>query len=152
MKLKNMKKEDLEILSYTDLTEMILKENKKTMNTASIFKIICDLLELSEEEYSNRIGDYYTSLTTDKRFILLDNAEWDLRDKHKVDFVLEDDEDEEEYSEDYDEDEENLDEENIEEENEEDSLDITDDEVDLDDEDDMEDLTIVTDEELEEDS
>ena len=75
MKIKNMKKEELEVLSYTDLTEMILKENKKSMNTASIFKIICDLLELSEDEYTNKIGDYYTSLTTDKRFILLKNAE-----------------------------------------------------------------------------
>lgn len=149
MKLKNMKKEELEVLSYTDLTEMILKENKKTMNTASIFKIICDLLELSDEDYSNGIGDYYTSLTTDKRFILLDNAEWDLRDKHKVDFVLEEDDDE--YSLEYEDDandEEELDET---EENEEESLEITDDEVDLDDDDDMDDLTIVTDQELEED-
>ena len=29
MKLKEMSKEELEVLSYTDLTEMILKENKK---------------------------------------------------------------------------------------------------------------------------
>ena len=63
MKLKDMKKEELEVLSYTDLTEMILKENKKPMNTPSIFKKICDLLELSEEEYTNQIGDFYTSLT-----------------------------------------------------------------------------------------
>ena len=148
MKLKNMKKEELEVLSYTDLTEMILKENKKTMNTASIFKKICDLLELSDEEYSNGVGDYYTSLTTDKRFILLDNAEWDLRDKHKVDFVLEDDdEDEEEFSDEYEESDDDIEEEET---SDEDSLDVTDDEVDLDDDDDMDSLTIVTDEELEE--
>ena len=77
MKLKDMKKEELEILSYTDLTEIILKENKKPMNTPSVFKKICELLDLSEEEYSEKIGDFYTSLTTDKRFILLDSAEWD---------------------------------------------------------------------------
>jgi len=40
MKLSKMSKVDLELLSYTDLTEMILKENKKAMNTPSIFKII----------------------------------------------------------------------------------------------------------------
>ena len=79
---------------------MILKENKKSMNTPSIFKKICDLLELSEEEYTNQIGDYYTSLTTDKRFILLDTAEWDLKDKHKVEINLdEEDEDEEVFDE-----------------------------------------------------
>ncbi len=142
MKLKDMKKEELEVLSYTDLTEMILKENKKSMNTASIFKKICELLELSDEEYSTKIGDYYTSLTTDKRFILLDNAEWDLRDKHKVEIVL-DEEDEDEYTE------EETDEEDIDDVSE--SVEITDDEIDLDDDDDMSDLNIVSDDELEED-
>ena len=142
MKLKEMKKEELEVLSYTDLTEMILKENKKPMNTPSIFKKICDLLELTEEDYTNQIGDYYTSLTTDKRFILLDSAEWDLKDKHKVKIELDvDDEDEEELEEEESEEEDN-------EEVEDESIEITDDEIDLDD--DMEDLTIVDDDELEE--
>ena len=51
MKLKQMSKEELELLSYTDLTYMILKENKKSMNTPTIFKKICDLLGYSDEEY-----------------------------------------------------------------------------------------------------
>jgi len=141
MKLKEMKKEELELLSYTDLTEMILKENKKSLNTPTIFRTICDLLELSESEYSNKIGDYYTSLTTDKRFVLLDNAEWDLRDNHKVQIVV-DDEDEIDESEE-EEEEDNIEdmEENIDDENNDD---------DLDDDDDIEDLSIITDEELEE--
>lgn len=141
MKLKDMKKEELEALSYTDLTEMILTENKKPMNTASIFKKICELLELSDEEYANKIGDYYTSLTTDKRFILLESAEWDLKDKHKVEIVL-DEEDEEEVFED--------EEDEVEEtEDFSESVEVTDDEVDLDD-DDMDDLNIVDEDEIEE--
>ncbi len=146
MKLTNMKKEELEILSYTDLTELILRENKKPMNTATIFKTICNLLELGEDEYENNIGDYYTSLTTDKRFISLENAEWDLREKHKVDIVLDEEDDDDLYSEETDEE---IDDENKEDMSE--SVEITDDEVDLDDEDDMEDLTIVDEDELEED-
>jgi len=142
MKLKEMKKEELEVLSYTDLTEIILKENKKAMNTPSIFKKICELLELGEEEYANKIGDYYTSLTTDKRFILLDSAEWDLKDKHKVEIVL-DEEDDEEFDEEEKEESEELEEDMSE------SVEITDDEIDLDDDDDLDDLTIVDDEELE---
>ena len=143
MKIKEMKKEELEVLSYTDLTEMILKENKKPMNTANIFKKICDLLELSEEDYSSKIGDYYTSLTTDKRFLLLDTAEWDLKDKHKVEIVLDED----------DEDELSFDEEEVEDDEEEtdESIEITDDEVDLDDSNDLEDLSIVSDDEMEDD-
>ena len=146
MKLKEMSKEELEVLSYTDLTEIILKENKKPMNTPSIFKKICELLDLSEDSYTNQIGDYYTSLTTDKRFILLDTAEWDLKDKHKVEIDLTEADDEEE----------SFDEEELEEdaedemmdENEDESIEITDDEIDLDD--DMDDLTIVDDEDLNE--
>ena len=146
MKIKEMSKEELEGLSYADLTEMILKENKKSMNTPSIFKKICDLLELTEEDYTNQIGDYYTSLTTDKRFILLDSAEWDLKDKHKVEIDLSEADDEEEAFDEEVEDEDT--EEELEDELEDESIEITDDEVDLDD--DMEDLTIVDDEDLEE--
>ena len=146
MKIEKMKKEELEVLSYTDLTEMILKENKKAMKTADIFKKICNLLELTDEDYSNKIGDFYTSMTTDKRFILLENAEWDLKDNHKVEINLDLDDEDDEY----------VEEEEIEEESEEvdedNSVDITDDEVDLDDEDDMEDLTIVTGDELDDDN
>ena len=137
MKLKGKSKEELEVLSYTDLTELILKENKKPMSTKDIFTAICEMLELGEEEFTNKIGDFYTSLTTDKRFILLDNAMWDLRDKHKVEIVL-DDEDEEEYS-----DEEESDEDEDEDLDNDESVEITDDEIDLDDEDDMDDLTII---------
>ena len=144
MKLKDMKKEELESLSYTDLTEMILKEKKKPMNTPSVFKEICKLLELTEEEYSEKIGDFYTSLTTDKRFILLDSAEWDLKDRHKVEIVLDDSDEDEEF------DEEDIKE--VEETEEVDeSIEITDDEVDLDDSDDLGDLSIVNDEDLEDD-
>lgn len=92
MNLKQMPKEELQLLSYTDLTYKILKENKKAMNTPSIFKVICELLEYSDEEYENKIGDYYTSLTIDKRFVLLENAEWDLRENHSIHLTVEEDE------------------------------------------------------------
>ena len=145
MKLKDMSKQELEVLSYTDLTEMLLKENKKAMNTPSIFKKICELLELGEQDYTNQIGDYYTSLTTDKRFILLDTAEWDLKDKHKVEIDLSTDDEEDEF--DSESEDEDIEEDEIEE-VEDESIEITDDEIDLDDG--MEDLSIVDDEDIEE--
>ena len=146
MELKKMSKEEIELLSYTDITYMLLKENKKSMNTAQLFKKICELLELTEEEYSEKIGDYYTSLTIDKRFYMLENAEWDLAEKHKVELQL-DDEDTEEMEE-SEEQEENENEEESEEENI-DSLDSLDDDID-DVDDDTLDLSIVTEDELEE--
>ena len=95
MKLNKMAKQDLELLSYMDLAKLIIKEEKKPLNTLIIFKKICELLELSYEENEDKIGDFYTSLTTDKRFIFLEDGTWDLKDNHKVNVVL-DEEDEEE--------------------------------------------------------
>ena len=44
MKLSKMSKEELEQYSYTDLAAMILKEEKKSLNTPTIFKKICENL------------------------------------------------------------------------------------------------------------
>ena len=92
MKLKNINPEELELMSYTDITYMMIKESKKTMNTPTLFKEICNMLDLSESTFEDKIGDYYTSLTMDKRFVMLDNNEWDIRDNHSVEIVMDEDE------------------------------------------------------------
>ena len=142
MKLKNMSKEEIQLLSYTDLTYLILKE-MGSMNTPTVFKRISDLLGYNEEEYTNKIGDYYTSLTLDKRFVLLNNNEWDIRDRHSVELVVDDDEDEEETDDAIEEIEEETEENNIDEES-------MNDELLDDDEDEIDDLTILNDDEIEE--
>lgn len=99
MSINKMTKEDLESLSNKDITNLILEESKKSINTADLFKKIIKLLELPENTFENKIGDYYTALATDKRFILLEDGTWDLRNRHTSDKVIkvteEDDEDEE---------------------------------------------------------
>jgi len=148
MKLNKMPKEELETLAYSDLTEMILKEKKKPINTPTLFKEICKLLELTDDDYANQIGDYYTSLTTDKRFILLDNACWDLRDKHKVEIILDDEDMEDE---EYDEDSLEEDEDEVVETVESEDIDAMADEEGIDtDDDDLDDLTIIDDEDIDE--
>lgn len=96
MKLENMTKEDLELMSNKDITNLLLKENGKE-NTANLFKKIIKLLGLPASTFDAKIGDYYTSLTTDKRFILLEDGDWDLRSRHTSDklIIIEDEEDEE---------------------------------------------------------
>ncbi len=84
MSIKDMKKEDLELLSYKDITNKLLEENGAT-NTKDLFKEITTLLELPNSVFETKIGDYYTTLTTDKRFILLEDGKWDLRDRHTSD-------------------------------------------------------------------
>ncbi len=100
MSLKKLKKEDLELLSNKDITNLILEE-KGAQNTADLFKEIIKLLELPSSVFDQKIGDYYTSLTTDKRFILLENGTWDLRSRHTSDKLIKivDEEEEEEIEE-----------------------------------------------------
>ena len=148
MKLNKMKKEELELMPYTKIAEMYLKENNTTKNTADLFKEVCNLLELPESDYVDKIADFFGSLTTSKSFILLDDGTWDLKSNHKstvnIDEIYEDKDEVEEETE------ENKDIEDKDEESDElDSID-NDDYLDDNDDEDLSDLTIVNDEELEE--
>ena len=84
MNLSKMTKEEIELLSYTDIAKLFLEEKKTTLNTAELFKEVCNLLELSEGEYQDKIADFFQSLTTSKEFILLSDGKWDLKSKHSV--------------------------------------------------------------------
>ncbi len=92
-------KEELELMSNKDIAALILENSKRTINTADLYKKIMKLLNLPEATFESKIADFYTSLSTDKRFILLANGKWDLRNKHTSDKVVkvttEEDEDEE---------------------------------------------------------
>ena len=146
--MNNLTKEDLELMSYGDIAELILKDEKKSLSTADIFQKICDVLELSKSTFENKIGGFYTALTTDKRFILLEDGSWDLKENHSVkklnlDDSFDDLEDEEL---------ENLQDEDMEESYEDEEKDIYDDSSDEDDDDvtdEYKDLVIVDEDELE---
>lgn len=88
--LSEMSKDNLELLSYTKIAELYLKENKETMNTAELFREVCRLLELSDDEYQDKIADFFESLTTSKDFILLNDGNWDLKINHSVKIDMDD--------------------------------------------------------------
>ena len=141
MSLSKMTKEEIELLSYTDIAKLYLEENKTTLNTAELFKQVCNLLSLSEDEYQEKITDFFQTLTTSKDFILLPDGKWDLKAKHSVKVVIEDLYEEPTEDEDY---EDEIDDEEITEEDEYNSID---DEEDYADED-LSDLTILNEDEL----
>jgi DNA-directed RNA polymerase delta subunit len=85
--MENIKKEDIVNLSYKDITNIILEKNKTGLNTLDLFTKIVELLELPKSTIDTKIADFYTSLTTDKRFLLVDGL-WDLRSRHTSDKVL----------------------------------------------------------------
>ena len=124
---------------------MILEERKNKLNTADLFKKIVKILELPETVYENKIAEFYTALSTDKRFVLLDNGKWDLRSNHTSDKLIkvpEEEDDEEE-----DEEEKEPEEEPIEEDNYDDN--DTDEDYTEDTNEELKDLVIIDEDELE---
>lgn len=139
MKLKSIDKDTLETMQLDDIAYIILKEKGKKMKITDIFRTICDALGMTDKEYENQIGDFFTLLATEKRFIQLEKGYWDLRENHTSEININDLED------DMDDDIEleNPEEDNINEEDEGDYYDTIDDIDDDDSDDDLKDLVIV---------
>lgn len=113
-KLSKMTKEELELLSYNDIADMLLKEEPK-QSTLDLFTKIVEKLELPKKTLENKIGDFYTALTKDQRFVMLDDGTWDLTSKYKSkNLSIEEDIEDYDESEEYDDLQEDLDEENLE--------------------------------------
>ena len=95
MSLKKMSKDDIALLSNKDLTCLII-EDKGALSTKDLYLEIIKLKDLPESSFDQKVGGYYIALTNDKRFVLLDNGTWDLKNKHTTDkikkVVIEDDE------------------------------------------------------------
>ena len=145
MDIRKLSSEELEKMSHLDIAYNIIKSEKKVLNTLDLLKEVCNLLNYDNNVLENLIGDFYTSLNVDKRFILIDGT-WDISENHQVKIVIEDESDDElEEYEDID-----AEDEIVETEDEavlEDREVLEDIEDDLDD--DMEDLTILGEEEME---
>ena len=142
MKLKDLTKAELEAMSYDDIAELILKETNRQMKINELFKEVCNLLELSENEFMDKLPAFFDVLSTDQRFLMLENGLWDLKTKHSVKVVVDSD-DEEDVEED-------IDLEDLEEEPEEEEDIFSDDGDDddlTDDDDDLKDLVIIDEDE-----
>ena len=96
MKLKNITKEELETMSYDDVAYLILKEKGKKIKIIDLFNAVCDVMELDQSVKEDYIADFFTLLSTEKRFINLDKGFWDLRENHITKIELPDDDDENE--------------------------------------------------------
>ena len=139
MKLKQIPKEELELMGYDDIALLILQESGKKMKLRDIFAKVINVLGLPEETIDEELMEFFELMSTNKKFVMLHKGYWDLQSRHKLDLVFDMEEDEEEL--------ENDDEDNIEEETDEDD-DIfydKDDETDDVAEDDLADLVVVDD-------
>ena len=95
MKLNDIPKEELETMNYDDIAYIILNEESEKMKINELFKKVCEALELPENAFEEKIADFFELLTTDKRFIMLEDGYWDLREHHNPQVIIDDEEDEE---------------------------------------------------------
>ncbi len=93
MRISDISKEELETMNYDDIAYIILNEEKEKMKINILWKKVCDCLELSEKEFEDKIGDFFELLTTDKRFIMLEDGSWDLKELHNPKVVIDDEDD-----------------------------------------------------------
>ena len=70
--------------SMRDVAFELLSKKKNAMAFNKLWKEVAEVLGLSEEEATNKIGTFYTHITLDGRFVLLENNTWDLRSRHKL--------------------------------------------------------------------
>jgi DNA-directed RNA polymerase subunit delta len=145
MKTLKLTSEEIEQMSYTDVANLVLKENGKKMKIQDLFSSVIKLMELPESYFENKIGDFFGLLSTDKRFTMLESGFWDLSENHSKKVIIQDDDDEEDLDSIVDDADEEVEEEN------EDEVNYDDDSVDDDDDDDdLKDLVIMDDGESEE--
>jgi len=141
MKLKDLTPEDIDAMSYDDIALMILTETNKQMKINELFKEVCKYARLSDDEYVEKLPAFFDVLSTDHRFIMLENGLWDLRTKHSTKVVIDTEEEDEDLIE------EDIDiEEEAEEENENIYSDDDDSDDISDDDDDLKDLVIIDEE------
>jgi len=96
MKQIEISEEELELMNYNDIAHIILENNGKKMKITDLFSDVSAMLKLDENLYQDYIGDFFELLSTDKRFIMLDDGFWDLRIKHHKGMESFDEEEEEE--------------------------------------------------------
>ena len=136
MKKIELTTEEIEQMNYNDVAYVILEANNKKMKIIDLLNEVGKLMQKDEEETQAHITDFFELLSTDKRFIMLDDGYWDLRVKHNKGMQLDNDEEDEDII---------LEEEETQEEDEEDSYDDTKSEDDDVEDDDLSDLVIIDD-------
>lgn len=93
MKLSDITKDELETMNYDDIAYIILNEEKIKMKINVLFEKVCAALELGEKAFEDKIADFFELLTTDKRFIMLEDGSWDLRERHNPKVIIDEDDD-----------------------------------------------------------
>jgi DNA-directed RNA polymerase subunit delta len=73
--------------SMLDVAYTIMSKSKKEMTFADLYDQIAKELAMNDDEKKSHLGEFYTELTLDGRFVALTDNGWDLRARHTYDKV-----------------------------------------------------------------
>lgn len=73
--------------SMVEAAYELLSKKQGAQKFNKFWNEVSDLLSMSEEEKEQNISRFYTKLTLDERFVLLEDNMWDLRERQSFDKV-----------------------------------------------------------------
>ena len=73
--------------SMIEVAYELLSKKQGPQKFNKFWNEVSDVLAMNEEEKDENISRFYTRLTLDERFVLLEDNTWDLRDRQSFDKV-----------------------------------------------------------------
>jgi DNA-directed RNA polymerase subunit delta len=73
--------------SMLDVAFELMSKNKKATTFTDLYEQIAKTLAMNDDEKKSHLGEFYTELTLDGRFVALTDNSWDLRARHTYDKV-----------------------------------------------------------------
>jgi len=74
-------------LSMVDVAYQVLSEKRKSLTFSDLWHYVCVRMSLDEDDESTKMSQFFTNLSLDNRFALIDNT-WDIRARHKFEDVI----------------------------------------------------------------
>jgi len=87
MSIHDYTKEDLREFSFVDIALLILQEKTSPQSLVEITDEIIEKLDYDKDKAYDKIASFYTQLTIDGRFVILNDGKWDLRERHTHDVL-----------------------------------------------------------------
>ncbi|MGJ7920711.1 DNA-directed RNA polymerase subunit delta [Neobacillus sp. LXY-4] len=79
MSLEQYSKEQVQEMSFIEVSYILLAEKKQALTFKEIMDEITKILNLSEADVKSKIAQFYTDLNIDGRFLCLGENRWGLR-------------------------------------------------------------------------
>jgi len=82
MKLKNYSEEQVREMPLTEIAYLYISSLKHPVSFNKLVDVVFNMADISDNK-AEKMGQFYTDLTVDGRFVTFSNGNWDLRYRHR---------------------------------------------------------------------